>query len=49
MFEYSCYYMKHVHKNYFCKVGSLYMEQKKVFKDLEDFLGTHFIYTYDNG
>lgn len=25
------------------------MENKKIFKDLEDFLGTHFIYTYDNG
>lgn len=25
------------------------MEQKKQFHELEDFLGTHFIYTYDNG
>lgn len=25
------------------------MAQEKVFKELEDFIGTHFIYTYDNG
>lgn len=25
------------------------MEQKKQIHELEDFLGTHFIYTYDNG
>lgn len=25
------------------------MEFKKTFKDLNDFIGTHFIYTYDNG
>ena len=24
-------------------------DKKKEFKDLQDFLGTHFIYTYDNG
>lgn len=25
------------------------MAEEKIFKDLKDFLGTHFIYTYDNG
>ncbi len=25
------------------------MAEKKIFKYLDDFLGTHFIYTYDNG